>query len=295
MLAHHDAAQTGLIYDQRVHQMIDRVLPGALRRIKTQPPQWWFAAVAPCAAVASALTGRRVPAITGLVVGTIATAFVADIWRSPTVPGANDNLSAVAMLVALAEMLRDAPIEGVRIWLVSAGAEETLQDGIRAFIARHAAELDPAQTAVLVADTIGSPRLIMCEGEGPFRIHRYADAGFRDLVERCARDEGIDLERGLPGALVDRCRDPQPRRARHRAAHLAHRLADDVSSHLMSALPEHLDYGTIADATGSPTRWRGRWRPKGSRRREGLTPPGRADATGRDCEPDRVATTDTIR
>ncbi len=249
VLAHHDAAQTGLIYDQRVHQMVERALPGALRRIKTQPPQWWFAVVAPCAAVATALTGRRTPAIAGLVVGTIATAFVADIWRSPTVPGANDNLSAVAMIVALAGLLREAPIEGVRVWLVSAGAEETLQDGIRAFIARHGAELDPAHTAVLVADTIGSPRLIMCEGEGPFRIHHYADASFRDLVERCARQEDIDLERGFRArsstdAVI-------PSRAGFATALLTSLTDWQTMSHyhLMSDVPEHLDYGTIADAT----------------------------------------------
>jgi acetylornithine deacetylase/succinyl-diaminopimelate desuccinylase-like protein len=59
-------------------------------------------------------------------------AIFADIARSPVVPGANDNLSAVALIVALAERLRERPVKGVRALLVSLGAEEILQGGIYA-------------------------------------------------------------------------------------------------------------------------------------------------------------------
>ena len=59
--------------------------------------------------------------------------------------------------------------------LLSAGAEETLQDGIRGFVARHRHELDPDRTWMLNFDAIGSPRLIMLEGEGPFWMQDYTD------------------------------------------------------------------------------------------------------------------------
>src|SRR5207302_1367663 len=121
VLSHHDAAQTGKIFDQSLYRQINERFPGVLQRFKRQPPQ---------------------------------------------------------------------------VWLVSAGAEETLQDGTRAFMARHGSELDPASTWVLVPDTVGSPRLMMTEGEGPFWMHEYTDPSFRDLVEQTAGEQGIGIERG---------------------------------------------------------------------------------------------------
>ncbi|MEH3054115.1 MAG: M28 family peptidase [Patulibacter minatonensis] len=111
-------------------------------------------------------------------------------------PGANDNLSGVAVLVGLAERLRDAPIDGVRIMLVSAGAEEELQGGIYGFLEAHAAQLDPATTRIFAVDTVGSPQLVMLEGEGPVRMHDY-EASFRDLVAEVAEEAGVNMERGL--------------------------------------------------------------------------------------------------
>lgn len=249
MLVHHDAAQTGRLFDQTLQRKIYERYPGLLRRFKTQPPQWWIGMAAPAGSVVSAITRRRGPAAVGFVGGMLGLWLIADIWRSPTVPGANDNLSGVAAAVALAQLLRERPIPGLRVWVVSAGAEETLQDGIRGFMQRHRGELDPDSTWMLVADTIGSSRLIMCEGEGPFRIHYYTDPSFRDLIERCARNQGIALERGfrarastdavipsragIPTAMVGSLTDWQTM----------------ANYHQMSDVPENLDYGTIADGT----------------------------------------------
>ena len=164
-------------------------------------------------------------------------------------PGANDNLSGVAAAVALAELLREEPIPALCVWLVSAGAEETLQDGIRAFMQRHGGELDSGSTWMLVPDTVGSPDLIMSEGEGPFRMHYYTDPSFRDLVERCAHEQGIALERGFRArsstdAVI-------PSRAGIPTAMLGSLNEWRAMSnyHLMSDVPENLDYGTIGDAT----------------------------------------------
>ena len=162
---------------------------------------------APLGAVVSAITGavdRRPRAVAG---GLLGVAVAADIWRSPTVPAQTTISLASRGAVALGEWLREKPIPGLRVWLVSAGAEETLQEGVRGFMQRHRGELDPDSTWMLVPDTVGSGQLIMPEGEGPFRIHYYTDPSFRDLVERCAHEEGIMLERGF-GTLLDRRRDP---------------------------------------------------------------------------------------
>lgn len=249
VLVHHDAAQTGRIFDQRLQRRIHDRFPGLLARMKTQPPQWWIGMAAPLGALVSAVTGRRGPAVAGAGGGLLGVAVAADIWRSPTVPGANDNLSGVASAVGLAEWWRERPIPGLRLWLVSAGAEETLQDGVRGFMQRHRGELDPDSTWMLVPDTVGSGQLIMPEGEGPFRIHYYTDPSFRDLVERCAHEEGIVLERGFRArASTDAV---IPSRAGISTAMLASLNEWRAMSnyHLMSDVPENLDYDTIIDAT----------------------------------------------
>jgi hypothetical protein len=249
VLAHHDAAQTGAIFDQGLQVKIHRRFPGLLQRFKTQPPQWWVGVIGQLLAISAAVTGRRRRAVKGLAVNALGLAVVLDMMRSPTVPAANDNLSAVAAEVALAELLHERPIPGLRVLLLSAGAEETLQDGIRAFVARHRAELPPESTSMLNLDTVGSPRLIMIEGEGPFHMQDYTDPSFRDLVERCAADNGIALERGF------RARASTDSVITSRAGYPSTCLGSlnewqaMSNYHLMTDLPENLDYSTIADAT----------------------------------------------
>ena len=94
-----------------------------------------------------------------------AMSIIADMMRSPTVPGANDNLSASPPRRGRRAAPRPAD-PGTAGLLLSAGAEETLQDGIRGFIARHRRSSTPDRTWILNFDAIGSPRLIMIEGEG---------------------------------------------------------------------------------------------------------------------------------
>jgi hypothetical protein len=248
VLAHHDAPQTGLIFDQTLQRKIHERFPHLLERFKTQPPQWWLGLAAPLGAMVSALTGRRTPAVTGLILGCLAVGLAADVWRSPTVPGANDNLSGVAVLVALAELLREQAPAGLRVLLVSCGAEETLQDGIRAFMTRHASELHGGRTFVLNYDTVGSPHLVMIEAEGPFWMEDYPGAPFRDLIADCARRAGIPLERGL------RARASTDSIITARAGHPTATLGSITdwrgiaNYHLPSDVAENLELHTIAAA-----------------------------------------------
>ncbi len=249
VLAHHDAAQTGRLFDQTLQRRLNERYPGFLRRFKTQPPQWWIGVAGQVGALLGAASGRRAAAAAGCAVTGLGTCLVADVMRSPTVPGANDNLSAVALIVALAELLRDRPIPGLRVVLLSTGAEETLQDGIRGFMARHRHELDPDRTWMLNFDTIGSPRLIMIEGEGPFWMRDYPDPSFRDLITRCAAEQGIALERGFRArASTD---SVIASRAGYPSACLCSLNEWHAMSnyHLMSDTPDRLDYATIAAAT----------------------------------------------
>ncbi len=242
VIAHHDAPQTGLIFDQTLQRALHERAPHILERFKTPLPQWWFGLAGPLAT----LLGRR---RTGLLLGLLGTLLVADVWRSETVQGANDNLSGVACLVALSELLRERPIPGLRVLLVSCGAEETLQDGIRAFVARHRHELDPTTTRFVNLDTVGSPHLVLLEAEGPVRMEYYAGPWLRDLFAARADALGIPLHRGYRArASTD---SVIPSRAGYPTATLVS-MTDwfaPANYHLLTDVPARLDYDTVADAT----------------------------------------------
>ncbi|HUA75287.1 MAG TPA: M28 family peptidase [Solirubrobacteraceae bacterium] len=247
--AHHDAPQTGLVFDQTIQRRVHRHAPWLIERAKTPLPQWWVGLAGPLSTFIGALIRRPRLAKAGLAIGALGTALVADVWRSETVPGANDNLSGVAGLVGLAELLRERPVPGLRVLLVSCGAEETLQDGIRAFMARHRGELDPARTAFVNLDTVGSPQLVSLEGEGPVRMEDYFAPWLRELVAlhaerleipllrgyraRASTDSVITSRAGYPTAmLVSVCEWMSP-----------------ANYHLPSDVPANLDYDTVARVT----------------------------------------------
>jgi Peptidase family M28 len=248
VLAHHDAAPTGAIFDPRLQAWLGETFPGVVERTDTSFPFWWALLGAPLLVASGALRGRRRHVAAGIGGSAVALATFADIARSPIVPGANDNLSAVAVLVAFAERLRAAPIDGLRVILASCGAEEVVQGGIYGFARRHFPQLDRDATWFLNLETVGSPKLVLLEGEGPIVMEDYHDRSFRDLVERAAVQAGAPVQRGL------RSRNSTdavlPSRAGYPTATLASvdRYKALSNYHLMSDTPENLDYRTVEQA-----------------------------------------------
>jgi hypothetical protein len=248
VIAHHDAPQTGAIFDQGLQRKAFEVAPAFMDRFRTSIPLWWLGLVGPLGTLASATTRRSRPARIGLGAALLGLASMADVARSATVPGANDNLSGVAGLVALAELLAERPIEGLRVLLVSCGAEESLQDGIRSFMRDHGHELPPGRTWFVNLETIGSPKLALIEGEGPLVMRDYADPGFRELVAATAAGAGLALERDLRSrASTD---SVIPSRAGYPTATISSVTAwrSLANYHWPSDVPENLDYGTVANA-----------------------------------------------
>jgi Zn-dependent M28 family amino/carboxypeptidase len=172
---------------------------------------------------------------------------MADIASSEVVPGANDNLSAVAVLVALARSLAERPTPGVRVLLLSTGSEESFMEGMQGFVRRHRATLDPAHTTVLCLECVGSPRLTLVEAEGMLRMRRYSDA-VRERLAYAASTAGVELIRGLrtvaaTDALIA-MRNGYP------AATLASVDATKFPAnyHWPTDTPENLDWGTMERA-----------------------------------------------
>jgi Zn-dependent M28 family amino/carboxypeptidase len=195
-----------------------------------------------------AASGRRRLVSIGTAGSLLGAAVFADVYRRPVAPGANDNLTAVAVQVALAERLRAEPIHGLRVLLVSCGAEEVLQGGIHGFAARHFPALNRDRTWFLNLDTVGSPKLILLEGEGPVVMEDYHDRCFRDLVGRAAERAGTPLRRGMRSrnstdAVI-------PSRAGYPTTTITSmdRYKALSNYHRMTDTPQNVDYKTVVQA-----------------------------------------------
>jgi hypothetical protein len=248
LFAHHDAAPTGAIFDDTVQAWVGERFPGLLERVDTSLPLWWAVLSGPLLAATGASRGSRAMTLVGAAGSAIAAGVFADIASSPTVPGANDNLSAVAVLVALAERWRTEPIPGLRVMLVSCGAEEVIQGGIYSFAKRRFPELDRNRTWFLGLETVGSPELALVEGEGALIMEDYTDRRFRDRVVLAAQRANAPLRRGM------RARNSTdaviPSRAGYPTAMLISmdRYKALSNYHQMSDTPENLHYRTLEHA-----------------------------------------------
>ncbi|HUW16684.1 MAG TPA: M28 family peptidase [Actinomycetes bacterium] len=101
--------------------------------------------------------------------------------RSPFTVGANDNASAVGLVLELARRYQAAPLAHTRLWALCSGCEEVQHYGMADFLRRHAPELrDPVVIPFELVGVAG-PAYLTLEGiVVPFR----ADA---TLVELCSR------------------------------------------------------------------------------------------------------------
>jgi hypothetical protein len=247
VVAHHDAAHTSVLFSPAPAAFVGRRFPGLIERTDTTPALMWPVIGGPLLVAAGALAGARRVRIAGGVLALASAAAFAEIGARGVVPGANDNLTGVATLAGLARRLADEPVAGVRVLLVSTGSEESFMEGMQAFARRHFPSLPTDSTHVICVDTVGSPELVMLEGEGMLRMHDYP-APFRELVGRCAARAGVHLRRGLrfrnaTDALI-------ARRAGYPTVMLGsinqYKLPSNY--HWPTDVPDNVDFSTTADA-----------------------------------------------
>ena len=195
-LAHHDAAHGGLIFSQALVTTPADAFPGWYERQETSPQVMAVVAGGPALVALGAVSGVDVLRRAGTAISLASAAAFADIASRSVVPGANDNLSGVAVLLELARALRDEPVRGVRVLLVSTGSEESFMEGMRGFARRHFPGLPRESTEVVCLDSVGSPELVLIEGEGMLRMRDYTPE-LRDRLAALASRTGIHLRRGL--------------------------------------------------------------------------------------------------
>lgn len=159
LLAHHDTQRTGWIWDPRLHEH------GAERRLsKRSIPAY----LTPAGAILA--LGLRPLAL-------LFAGLSVQQALSPHAPGANDNATGVAAVLALLARHAADPVPGTEVVGALVGSEESGMLGARAFLERHA--FDRETTLVVCLDTLGCGRPIVLSGENTLLPQRYAE---RDLA-----------------------------------------------------------------------------------------------------------------
>lgn len=188
--AHHDAAHSGLVFHPALPAMAARL--GLVEKTDTSPPLMAPVVGGPVLATLGAVTGRRLLAKIGLVLGIGTVAAMTDIGLRKSVPAANDNGTAVVALLALARRLLADPPEGVRVILLSTGSEESFSEGMKAFGERHFDQLPRESTFFLCLETLGATHLLALRGEGFLKMRDYPPRALA-FVEGVAEELGIGL------------------------------------------------------------------------------------------------------
>jgi peptidase M28-like protein len=234
LVAHHDAAQTGLMWR---HPWLSG---GRLSADEVAPfaggPELGLALVA----LGFKRLGRALLALS--LYGAI------DVARSPTVPGASDNATGVAAVLDLVERFARSPLEGTEIVALFPGCEESGMGGMAAWMrSREARALDPASTLVLCLDTLGAGEPVVLAAEGPPRRQRYRPEDLA-LADRAAARAGLPpprrftiggwtdavlaLEAGLPTISL-----------------LSVRGGGFTNYHLPTDTPDRVDWGSAESCT----------------------------------------------
>jgi hypothetical protein len=247
VVAHTDAAHSGWIFSPAVPEMIFDRLGVPIGLFDTSPALMWPLLASPLLAVGSALTGSRLAARVGALLGLGYAASMADIGMRDVVPGANDNGTAVVLLIELARRLVAEPTSSTRVILLSTGSEESFSEGMKAFGDRYFDSLPHDKTFFLCVDTVGSPTLNVLRGEGFVRMHEYPAEALA-LVDGLADELGIEL---VPNLRLRNGTDGlEPLAAGYPTATMCSvtELKQPANYHWPTDTPENVDYDTLADA-----------------------------------------------
>lgn len=248
LVAHHDAAHWSLVFHPGLGEYVGRRWPRLLELSDHTPPVMFPVVGGPLLVALGALTGSRRLRRAGSVIALGTAAMMAEIGSRSTVSGANDNLTGVATLLGVARMLKQQPVTGLRVILLSTGSEESFMEGMQAFGRRHFPALPVDRTHVICIDTVGSPQLLQIEGEGMLRMRQYA-APFKDLLDEVAEELGVDLFRGLQfrnatdGLIALKAGYPSVMIGSMNE----YRLPSNY--HWPTDVPDNVDYATVADCT----------------------------------------------
>jgi hypothetical protein len=195
--AHVDAAHSGIVFHPAVRGWLQRryadgEMPPAL--ILPFRGLLSLTSASVLRAIGLPRSLAKMVALPGVFISAATAGFMADIGRRPTVPGANDDASGVATVLALAQDLVASPPQNLEVWFLATGCEEGIEGGIHDFLARHRAELEGRRPFFLNLEMLGDGRPAYSQAEGhvtPFYMHPEAIS----LVAEVGREpefEGVE-------------------------------------------------------------------------------------------------------
>ncbi len=244
VISHHDSAHSGIVFHPQIPLIADRL--GLIEKTDTSPMLMAPVLGGPILAALGALTGKRLLAKLGIFLGLGSAAAMADIGLRKVVPGANDNGTAVVSELALAQRFLEEPPAGIRVILLSVGAEESFSEGMKAFGERHFPSLPKESTLFLCLESTGSPHLLVLRGEGFLKMREYSPRAVA-LVDGLAEEMGIhlfpnlrlrsgtdgleSLAAGYETAVICSCTD----------------LKQPANYHWWHDLAENVNFDTVAD------------------------------------------------
>lgn len=167
--AHVDAAHSGLVFHPGLLRWLRRRSPtGQIPPALTLPFRGLILLTAACVLRAIGVPRRvaKTLATPGIFISFATAGLMADIRRQPVVPGANDDASGVATLLALAQDLAANPPSNLEVWFLITGCEEAIEGGIHAFLDRHCADLRDRRPFFLNLEMLGSGRPAFQRAEG---------------------------------------------------------------------------------------------------------------------------------
>ena len=232
LVAHHDAAPTGLYW--------------RLPRVNAPFALPWQIATAVIAL--GCLAGSRVLRMLGGVAVAVATLLGLDLARGRLVPGANDNATGVAALLALVAAFARDPLEQTDIVAVFSDGEEMGVGGVAAWLGAHRSELQPSSTLVVSLDTLGSGEPAVACRDGA------VTANYERATQEWA-DRGALRAAVPPPRRIDLMASTDAIVAQHAGLHALSLLSCDAAGtlgphyHRASDTPENVDLHSVEQCT----------------------------------------------
>jgi hypothetical protein len=198
LVAHLDAAQTGLAWRVNERNALNRAhgLPGWTPDpdVMTSPgttPKVGFGLAA-----LGSLAGIRTVRLAGVAALTASALLALEVASNDPVPGASDNATGVAAVLALVERYAAEPLADTEVVALLPGCEESGMGGMRDWLRTGRGRLDPERTLVVGLDTLGAGEPAVVDGEGPFRPERYRSEDL-DRADRAAERAGMPRPRRM--------------------------------------------------------------------------------------------------